>query len=228
MCLIDKQFENNSHNEHTCLVFKDFEDYQKVLCSFIGNGLKCGEIVICAIDEYDKNALVLDLEQAGIPVSERMEAGQLILSSIKDTYKGAESFEPENALDGWLQLIDKYKEAKGIRIMGEATFALDGKDRTLNQLILYEILMNKKVLPTFDKHQYLCVYNANLYPKKILQEIITCHTSYISADAYVKDNPFYVDTDQHIETYKRYMQIDQIFNLTDIELKLDLEKRTKS
>lgn len=217
-----------SQGDHTCLIYDKFEDYVIVATEYIKNGLVANEMVFCVIDEYDEVILIDDLKKLDIDVDYFIEKGQLILSSIKNTYRGTREFKPEDTLGFWRSFVEANKDCVGIRIMGEATFALDGKYETLERLIEYEILVNIDLVPLYKNHQYLCVYNKNLYPSAIIKSIIQAHPNYVNALLLTKPNPFYLEPNNNLMVQREGIKIYNEFQLIDNKVSINLEKELRT
>jgi signal transduction histidine kinase/CheY-like chemotaxis protein len=217
-----------SHGDHTCLIYNKFEDYAIVATEYIKNGLNANEIVFCVIDEYDEETLINDLKKLDIDVDYFIEKGQLILSSIKNTYRGTREFKPEDTLGFWKSFVEANKDCVGIRILGEATFALDGKYETLERLIEYEIRVNIDLIPLYRNHQYLCVYNKNLYPSAVIKSIIHAHPNYINELLLVKPNPFYLEPNNYLMVHREGVKIYNELQLLDNKVSINLEKELRT
>ena len=217
-----------AHGDHTCLIYDKFEDYVAVATEYIKNGLNANEIVFCVIDEYDEEVLIKDLKKLDIDVDYFIKKEQLILSSIKNTYRGAKEFKPEDTLEFWRSFIEANKDCVGIRIMGEATFALDGKYETLERLIEYEIRVNIDLMPLYGNHQFLCVYNKNLYPAAVVKSIIRAHPNYINKTLLVRPNPFYLEPNNNLLVHREEVKLFNEFQIFDHRVNINLEKELRT
>lgn len=215
------------HGDHTCLIYDQFEDYVIVATEFIKNGLQANEIVFCVIDEYKEESIINDLKSLDINVDKFIDKGQLILSSIKNTYRGTREFNPDNTLEYWRSVLEANKDCTGIRIMGEATFALDGKYETLEKLIEYEIRVNIDLIPLFNNHQYLCVYNKQLYPAAALKSIIRSHPNYIKGTQIFRPNPFYLEPINNLKIHREEVDLYNEFQILDNSVNINLEKELR-
>ncbi|MFA9424211.1 MAG: MEDS domain-containing protein [Sedimentibacter sp.] len=226
----------NSHNEfsemingdHTCLIYDRFEDYVTVATEFIKIGLNSNEMVFCVIDEYNEETLINDLKALDIDVEKFIENGQLVISSLKNTYRGTGEFNPDDTLEFWRSILEANKDCAGIRIMGEATFALDGKYKTLEKLIEYEIRVNIDLIPLYKNHQYLCVYNKHLYPSGVLKSIIRAHPNYINGTLYSKPNPFYLEPKNNLMVHREEVELYNEFQILDNSVYINLEKELRT
>ncbi len=221
------QLHEMAHGDHTCLIYSTMDEYRNVACTYIRDGLEKDELILCVIDEYADTQLIDDLRALQIHVDEYLEKGQLILSSIKDTYRGTQQFKPDDTLAYWKALVLANKDCKGIRIMGEATFALDGRYETLERLIDYEIRVNIELIPFFDKHQYLCVYNRNLYPAGILKSIIRSHPRTINGTQYQRKNPFFILPETYLQIHKDEVDLYDVFHIIQDSVHVNLEKELR-
>ena len=225
----DELFKNGFvSGDHTCLVYDTMEDYRYCAGQYILDGLIKDELIICVIDEYSEENLFADLKVLGVDVENYLEKGQLIISSIKNTYRGTNSFQPDDTLQYWIDLVGKNKDRKGIRIMGEATFALDGKYETLEKLIEYEIRVNIDLIPLFKNQQYLCVYNKNLYPASVLKSIIRAHKSYINGREYSHQNTFFIMPEENIKIHKEETVLYDQFKIMENSVKINLERELRT
>lgn len=217
-----------SHGDHTCLIYDQFEDYVSVATEYIKNGLNANEVVFCVIDEYEEESLINDLKSLDLDVQGYIEKGQLILSSIKNTYRGTSQFNPDHTLDFWRSLVASNKDCSGVRIMGEATFALDGRYETLEKLIDYEIRVNLDLIPLFNNHQYLCVYNKQLYPAAVLKSIIRSHPNYIKGTSFSRPNPFYLEANNNLLVHREEVELYNEFQILDNNVNINLEKELRT
>ncbi len=173
--------------------------------------------------------MISDLLDNDLNAYDYIASGQLFISSIH-MYQGANDFNPNSTITNWKKNVDESIKNgyRGLRVMGEGTFALDGKDSTLEKLIEYEMLVNKTLIPYHKNHQYLCIYNKKMYPKYILDLIIKAHPNIIHNNEVILNNSFYQKPRDLIKTYNANFMLNKKFNLTRHEINLNLEKELRS
>jgi hypothetical protein len=216
------------NGDHTCLIYDRFGDYVTAATEFIKNGLNLNEIVFCVIDEYDEETLINDLKILDIDVEKFIKKGQLVVSSIKNTYRGTGEFNTDDTLEFWCSIVEANKDCVGIRVMAEATFALDGKYETLEKLIDYEIRVNIDLIPLYKNHQYLCVYNKHLYPASVLKSIIRAHPNYINGTLYSRSNPFYLEPENNLLIHREEVKLYNEFQILNNGVYINLEKELRT
>ncbi len=216
--------------DHTAFLFDQFNDYRLIATDYILRGLLNNEYVICVVDEYFEELIIKDLCQHHIDAKEYIQNGQLFLSCLKNTYRGAGEFQPSLTLDHWKKQADKirYSPFSGMRVLSEATFALDGKYETLERLIEYEIKVNIELMPYYTNHQYLCIYNKSLYPKSILEKIIKTHRLIINGTDFISHNPLYCNPKYLLHEFNKERTLYHLLGLDHHHLSIDLEKELRS
>jgi signal transduction histidine kinase/CheY-like chemotaxis protein len=218
---------NLQHGSHTCFVYDTMEDYQYVATNYAKDGLLADELVICVLDEYPRDTFIEDLKNLDLDVDKFIESGSLIISSLRSAYRGGSEFVPDNSINYWKDLVSSNLDRKGIRAMGEATFALDGTFETLQRLIEYEIKVNLNLMPIFNKHQYLCVYNKSLYPSSVLKSIIQSHPSALNNKMMYKKNPYYIESNENIASHSSEIDLYKTFGILDHSVNINLEKNLR-
>ncbi|MCR1897903.1 ATP-binding protein [Irregularibacter muris] len=213
-----------SKGDHACFLYNDLKEYRKFSVDFIIEGLLNNEMVHCTIEEYPKELLIQDLIDQNIDIEYFIDTGQLVISSIKDIYYGNQGFHPDDTIKYCINNFDKVKTKKfhGIRGLGEMLFALDGRQESIDKLIEYEINYGLQVMPIYTNHQYLCIYNKNLFPSSVLKEIIKAHDVVIDGTRLTKPNPYFKDPHKHLKEYqnekslKKYFYLDKVNNISPI------------
>lgn len=200
--------------DHGCLLYDSIDEYRNVAITYIVQGLKNMEKVICLIDEYLKEDLTKDLQSTGINIDKYLKNGQLILNNIRDIYRSSEELLARDTIKYWLLQIKENKTGKfnGFRVLGEFNFLNDGDNNQIYKLIEYEISIELKILPKYDKHTYLCAVNKSKFPQWILESIVKAHPIIINGEKVIKSNPYFINPKEHLLENKRNMEIRKILN----------------
>jgi len=229
--LLGKNIQQLCFGNHSCLLYDALDFYRKIAISYVKYGLLNDELVFCILDEYAEDMFFDDLFQEGIDCCEYINKGQLNVSSIKNTYRGAHEFNPDNTLSHWKSCIESCEKEvfNGMRVMGEATFALDGKYSTLEKLVEYEIRMNLEILPIYEKQQYLCVYNRDFYPDIILKDVIKAHKNVISSQKVILNNNYFVkDQKDYLRQCREDREISDLFTFNYQANLVNMEKNIRT
>lgn len=204
--------------DHACLLYSNIEEYRDIATKYIVEGIYNFQKVICVIHEYEKRLLVKDLLALGIKVDDLINAGQLIITNTRNVYDINRRFDPKASISFWWEQTKQLENQKfkGLRVMAEMIFALDGEQETLDRLMDYELLSNLGQDKN-NKQVSLCVYNTNKFPLLVLEDIVKKHTVVISGGKTIKHNPYYMDYVKQLEEKEKRDSLRSFFGLPRVK-----------
>ena len=157
------QHAGHSH-PHVCIIFDILKSYRRVAFNFIREGLYENEKCIMAVDSYHKSLITKDFAMAGLDIEAYLQSGRFAIIDISASYANNGGFDPDSTVEIWKD--ESMRAASegfhALRVVGEATFALEGPD-LYEKLVYYENIINQVL---FKKYPFksLCVYEKNRYP----------------------------------------------------------------
>jgi len=195
--------------DHICFLYNCIDNYRDIATNYIIDGLKNNEKVICIIDEYPKELLISDLENRDIDPFEFIDLGQLVITTVRNTYNGEDGLNCDITIEYWKQKFESIKDENfcGVRIMDEMAFAVDGTQKSLDILMEFEMRVNIEFVKHYDNHIYLCIFNKTKFPMYFLEDMVKKHTVVINNEEVIKPNPNYIDTVEQIKEYSEKVSI---------------------
>ncbi|MFO7598677.1 MAG: PAS domain S-box protein [Candidatus Desulfacyla sp.] len=175
---------------HVCFLYETEDQLLTVLASFIREGLKKNEKIICIADATSSETPLEGFCSESPDLGASLKTGQLTILKAEDVYLRSGVFDPAEMI----ALLKGYTEGAltegyaGLRVTGAATWALrdlPGADR----LIEYEARFND-FLPG-SRCLALCQYPLKRFPASLLLDVLRTHPQIIIGTE-VHDNPHYV------------------------------------
>ncbi|QUH25026.1 MEDS domain-containing protein [Serpentinicella alkaliphila] len=191
------EYSSIGYGDHICLFYATIEDYKYVAINYIIDGLINNNKVVCVVHEYPKDLLIQDLIYKNIDANKFINVGQLEIFSINDKYLGENGFVISNWHEKQQSAINE--GYKGIRVMGEAIFALH-EDYGLDKLMEYELKCNSI---DRDKQVAMCIYNKKEFPEYVLEDMAHKHSVIINERQLIKPNPYFIGYDKLVEQYMK-------------------------
>lgn len=185
----DRCEERFSEGTHVCLVFRDETERQRVVASFVEDGLPHDQRVYYFADSATPSDVTrwlaaLDVEVPTDEASDRFRAQR-----TDETYHPSGAFVPEEMYETLRATYDTCREAglRGARVTGEMSWALEpiaGKER----LMEYEAGVNE-VLKTHPVTA-MCQYDANRFSGETIFQALRVHP-YMIMNGQLVRNPYY-------------------------------------
>jgi hypothetical protein len=160
--------------DHYCGIYRTDDDHRALVVDFVRDGVARGEKMIYIVNLQTAAQLRATLEQAGVPVGELVDKGQLVILTAKDAYLRGGQFEPEKMMALLSSETDKALEEgyTALRATGEMTWALAGEPGS-ERLVEYESLLND-FFP--DRRCYaICQYDRRRFDSEMLLEVLHTH-----------------------------------------------------
>ena len=193
---------------HACLIYDDLAAYRSVAMNFIREGLSANEKCIFAIDHYTPQMIAEDFATAGLDLDAEQNRGRISIIHVPSIYQANGAFDPDETILAWQQQTQNALEEgfSALRVVGEATFALDGQ-RGENNLIYYENRINADLFP-HHPFRSLCVYDKSLYPPRIIKAVIKAHPVLYYNDERLAENIYFVPPESHFASQNQRQEVD--------------------
>jgi len=178
-----QQIEKMTHGDHACLLYRTFREQMAAVVPYIKDGLKRGECCLYVADNRITTQILDVLAKAGVDVIAEQESGALCVFTKRETYLRTGRFDPEAMLSLLRTTLRRKLAAgfSGLRAAGEMTWALEQRP-SCDRLVPYERSCDA-FIPT-DRMLGLCQYNANLFPRSVLRDVVRAH-AHVIADGHV-------------------------------------------
>ena len=183
---------------HVCAFFSTIEEEHRVLGSFYKDGLDRGEKAAHIVDPANREEHLKRLAEAGIPVQESMDTGQLEVFPWTDAYVRDHRFDQDAMLATVEKLIESGTAAGYAltRLVGHhMDWLFHDKPATYN-LVEYEARLNH-VLSQHDD-PVICNYNPSKFDATVAMDIMRTHPLVIIGGL-LRENPFFVPPEQFLD-----------------------------
>jgi hypothetical protein len=181
---------------HICAFFNSKDEEQRVLRSFIKEGLERGEKAFHVIDPELREQHLKLLAEGGINVHQAIDTGQLEVRRWQDAYLRGDHFD-QHAMLALIEEVLQSADAAGYpltRLVAHMEWALLDKSG-LDDLVEYETRLNY-VLPKYDD-PVICTYDLSKFGANTVMDIIRTHPVVIIGGV-LQENPFFVPPDQFL------------------------------
>jgi len=188
---------NLAGRNHVCAFFNTLEEEHRVLGSFYKDGLDRGEKAAHIVDLANREEHLKRLANAGIPVQERMDTGQLEVLPWTDAYVRDHRFD-QDAMLATIEKLIQSGAAAGYPLTRLAGHHMDwlflDKPATYN-LLEYEARLNH----VLSKHNdpVICNYNPSKFGATVAMDIMRTHPLVIIGGL-LRENPFFVPPEQFL------------------------------
>ena len=176
---------------HICGFFDSEDDRYEVILPYLKEGLENNEEVLNILESTSYTNHCQRLQDAGIPVSEKLATSQLKILSANETYLRGGSFAADRMYDLVEKaLIDsKNLGYNSIRACGDMAWALRNVQGT-DELIEYELRLNELT----PKHScsLICMYDINKFSGRTLADVLATHP-YVILNKKIHKNPHYIE-----------------------------------
>ncbi len=186
----DRYDERFSEGTHVCLVFRDETERQRVVASFVEDGLEHDQRVYYFADSATPGDVTqwlaaMDVDLPTDELSDRFRAQR-----TAETYHPSGAFVPEEMYNTLRSTYDTCRKEglRGARVTGEMSWALQpiaGKER----LMEYEAGVNE-VLKTHPVTA-MCQYDANRFSGEMIFQALRVHP-YMIMNGQLVRNPYYI------------------------------------
>ncbi|MCU4925168.1 MEDS domain-containing protein [Halobacteria archaeon AArc-dxtr1] len=161
------------HNDHFALVYESPADQFAAVVPFLQQGLDRGEKCVYVTDEDSTATVLAALRDGGIDVDAALESGALVLETFADTYLRNGTFDPDEMIAFYADLIDDATvEYDGLRLAAEMEWIVEA-DVPIAVSMAYE----SKVNALFDEKDAIavCQYDRNRFPSSIIRDVVRVH-----------------------------------------------------
>jgi hypothetical protein len=189
---------NLAGRNHVCAFFNTIDEEHRVLGSFYKDGLDRGEKAAHIVDPEDRQEHLKRLAEAGIPVQEKMDTGQLEVFPWTDAYVRDHRFD-QDAMLATVEKLIQSGAAAGYPLTRLVGHHMDwlflDKPATYN-LVEYEARLNH----VLSKHDdpVICNYNLSKFGATVAMDIMRTHPLVIIGGL-LRENPFFVPPEQFLD-----------------------------
>lgn len=188
---------------HICHVFNEEAERRSIMAQFLEQGVRDGEKSVCLCDSITPEEMYVYLDEQGVDLS-CWDAGLL----VKNAYS---SYCPDGHFDHekMLSLLRQYNKTAlqdgfaGLRVTGEASWALRNQKTDIDELMQYEAKVNHLI----EEQSILacCQYDARLFSGETIMDVLSVHPMMIVRGQLVH-NPFYIDPLTFLKEYHARIQ----------------------
>lgn len=160
--------------DHVCAVYDSPEEQLETISGYVKAGLDAGERCLYIVDDRTADEVLGGMAGAGIDIGTARSGNRLVLSTKRESYLQAGSFDPDAMIAAVSALTDQAVAdgCTGLRITGEMTWALGG-EIGCDRLIEYETKLNR-FFPGSRAHA-ICQYNRQRFSPAIVRDVLRTH-----------------------------------------------------
>jgi signal transduction histidine kinase len=186
-------------SRHKCLIYEGHPREQlPVIIPLLVNGLGEGRRCLYLGDPETVTLVGVALAERGVPVSELVRLGTLVLSSDRSHLENG-GFDPAGMVAMLVRMIDQaVKDGyTGLCATGDMMWEL-GSEENFEKLQVYEALLETVFR---DKPLVgICQYRRETVPARALRAALENHRSIYLGSTLREDNHFYLPPELHLET----------------------------
>lgn len=192
---IEEQGTDHDFCEHFALIYETEEERLSSGLPFIRQGLERGDRCISVIDKDAREDLLGAMRDVGVDVDTALESGTLSFKSPREMYLQSGSFDPDEMVDFYGDVIeDTVEEFEGLRVIAGTEWVLD-EDVTMEKFLEYEARVN--TLFREVNAIGMCQYDRSSFPSDVLCDIIRTHPHLIYKNT-VCHNFYYVPPEEFL------------------------------
>ncbi|MCF8001137.1 MAG: MEDS domain-containing protein [Halanaerobiales bacterium] len=186
---LQKQFLKFNFGAHLIFIYKEKENYLKVVSDFILSSIENDEKCIYVSDDYLDKEVKEKLQESTNYLEELIDKNQLLFLTKDQLYEN--EFNEKKIIDNFIKEAKKsLKEGyKGLSVTGDISWILKQKNNK-KKIINYEKNIDKEL---FNKYpvKTLCRYNIENYDANLLRTVLEFHP-YIVWGSNIYENPYYI------------------------------------
>jgi DNA-binding CsgD family transcriptional regulator len=179
---------------HFCALYSRPAERDRLLFSFLGEGLRNGDKCLCLIDDVEPT-LVRDRAVGQLGPGNSRRSAQLEVESASDAYLRSGEFSLGDMLGFLTESVDAAigDDFHLVRVAGEMSWVLPGPPGW-HDLFRYESALNHAVeeMPAL----LMCLYDLQKFGADMLVEVLFTHPT-VLLDRTVIDNPNYVQPTEY-------------------------------
>jgi hypothetical protein len=169
-------------------LYEDLNEQKGVVLPFIRDGLRKGEFCLFLTSERSIDDWSLEFQAFGIDVKTELAEGALTIARGEDLRQPAEFNSIVKARELWRLVEAKLAAYKGVRIIGDAEWALIEPSLTSDQLCHWEATAD--LLYKGEAVTTICMYDLNRHSPSDIRAALRTHTAaQVAGKRYA--NPFY-------------------------------------
>ncbi|MDG4763538.1 MEDS domain-containing protein [Solwaraspora sp. WMMD406] len=175
-------FDRVRPGDHVCWAFDSDDQQVAELARYIRLGLARREKVCYFTASRSPEELNIELAEQGVPVEPAVAAGQLVITSVADTYLAAGVFDPEAMVDAWdgelaVARAGGWSALRAIGDMAWAATCVPGGEH----LAWYEATVNKVFSAGYGSA--LCLYDRRIFGSDDLHRVYSAHPATAQDDS---------------------------------------------
>lgn len=176
-------------HDHLCLLYHGRAEALAGAIPFVKAGLEQHDLCAYIADDNTTVQVVDSLKASGVDVAGAIGRGQLLVATKSDSYLAQHYFDPEQAIDFFIETATQAVERgfRALRGIGEMTWQL-GREPGVELFGRYESKLND----VFPEHRMLgfCQYNLDRFSPDAIQQAIHTHPKIVISGVIVA-NPYY-------------------------------------
>lgn len=200
-------FARHEDIDHFALIYDEDQEREQALVSYFRHGLERGERCFFVVED-DELERARDLFASnGIDVEAAEATGQLTFSTVSETYLKDGSFDPEEMVAFYEQVVrDAIDDYPVVRV-GADTSWLRHSDTAIADFMSYEARVNQ----LFEKYDSvaLCTYDRRAFEPRVIRDIIKTHPHLILENT-VCHNVYYTPPAEFFEEDEADREVDRM------------------
>jgi two-component system cell cycle sensor histidine kinase/response regulator CckA len=193
--------------DHLCLIYETEKEHRALLTPFMRQGLELGEKVLYIIDDHTQKEVLNYLRNDGMVVESYLKSGQLVISSVDETYLRGGIFDTDAMIELLRDETERSLEQgySALRLTGEMTWSLKGK-RGSERIIEYEARVNE-IIPK-SRCLAICQYDRRRFDPVMLSDVLATHPVAIIGTE-IFDNFYYVPPEDFLRPDREIAKLDK-------------------
>lgn len=159
---------------HACHLFRSFAEQKAVVLPFFKEGLRNGEYCIYVTCDQPVDEWYFEFQAYGIDVRHELERGALQIITGDEWRQGGDFNSIIKAREAWGLIEDKLRSFKGVRITGDAGWALR-PPMPIDQLCHWEATAN--LIYEDTEVRAICQYDLDKQPTEAIHAALRTHPS---------------------------------------------------
>jgi len=203
------QFIKLNSSAHVIFVYKEKEEWLKVVSDFILSSIEKGEKCIFISDDYLDTEIKDKLKIDNVKLQELIDKEHLLFLTKKQIYK--KEFNEDQVISNFKKEAKKAKNNgyKGLSVTGDISTVLKQKINR-KKIINYEKNIDEELFDNYPV-KTLCRYNFDEYDVKLLKTIIELHP-YIVWEAKLYENPYYISANSFTTVNFNKIEVEEWLN----------------
>jgi PAS domain S-box-containing protein len=189
-----ERLDGHEDTDHFALIYEDRAEQMATVVPFVRQGIERGERCMYIVDDDSRDELVAALRDGGVDVDAALDAGQLSIHSVEETYLDGGEFDADEARDLLRSAIEEaLDEYEGFRVTAEETWLVND-EAAQREFMNCEAHVNDLVED--ENAMALCQYNRAELPPEVVEGVIETHP-YLVYDGTACPNDYYTPPEEY-------------------------------